>query len=406
MDSKRDEKRLLRYTYIFCLVCFMNLSLLGFPKTGLDKTAMTIGLIVCGLIAYGHFVVRKFFPDGDKYIQIFASILTVVGLVLLYRIDRSYALRQVIWFTVGIVGFILIVVILPDLRRFSKYKYFYLVCTIILMALGTILGEEKYGAKNWITLGGIAFQPSEFGKLFLVAYLSSTLRKYEEHKDLVEPAIVVMVVLGFMVLQRDLGSALLFFGISVTMLYISTSKIKYVITCLGLFAAGSFVSYNLFSHLRVRIQIWKDVWAYANDEGYQVVQSMIAIATGGLFGTGLGQGHPEFIPVNATDFIFAVLSEEMGGLMAFAIIILYFLLFYRCMRAAVYAENKFSALLAVGYSSMIATQVLVIVGGVINLIPLTGITLPLISYGGSSMITTFFALGILQKISEEGIGSE
>ena len=406
MDDKRDEKRLLRYTYIFCLICFINLSLLGFPKGGIDTTAITMGLIACGLIAYAHFVIRKFFPDGDKYIQIFACILTVIGLVLLYRLDRSDALKQVIWFTVGIVGFILIVVILPDLKRFAKYKYFYLICTVILMALGTLLGEEKHGAKNWITLGGYAFQPSEFGKLFLVAYLSSSLRKYEKYKDLIEPAIIVMISLGFMVLQRDLGSALLFFGISVTMLYIATSKIKYVLTCLGLFAAGSVVSYQLFGHLRVRVDIWRDVWAYANAEGYQVVQAMIAIATGGLFGTGLGEGHPEFIPVNSTDFIFAVLSEEMGGLMALAVIILYFLLFYRCMRAAVYAEGKFSALLAVGYSAMIATQVLVIIGGVINLIPLTGITLPLISYGGSSMITTFFALGILQKISEEGIGSE
>lgn len=406
MDDKRDEKRLLRYTYIFCLICFINLSLLGFPKGGIDTTAITMGLIACGLIAYAHFVIRKFFPDGDKYIQIFACILTVIGLVLLYRLDRSDALKQVIWFTVGIVGFILIVVILPDLKRFAKYKYFYLICTVILMALGTLLGEEKHGAKNWITLGGYAFQPSEFGKLFLVAYLSSSLRKYEKYKDLIEPAIIVMISLGFMVLQRDLGSALLFFGISVTMLYIATSKIKYVLTCLGLFAAGSVVSYQLFGHLRVRVDIWRDVWAYANAEGYQVVQAMIAIATGGLFGTGLGEGHPEFIPVNSTDFIFAVLSEEMGGLMALAVIILYFLLFYRCMRAAVYAEEKFSALLAVGYSAMIATQVLVIIGGVINLIPLTGITLPLISYGGSSMITTFFALGILQKISEEGIGSE
>lgn len=406
MDNKRDEKRLLRYTYVFCLICFINLSLLGFPKDGVDTTAITMGLIVCGLIAYAHFVIRKFFPDGDKYIQIFACILTVIGLVLLYRLDKSDALKQVIWFTVGIVGFILIVVILPDLKRFAKYKYFYLTCTIILMALGTLLGEEKHGAKNWITLGGYAFQPSEFGKLFLVAYLSSSLRKYEKYKDLIEPAIIVMISLGFMVLQRDLGSALLFFGISVTMLYIATSKIKYVLTCLLLFAAGSVVSYQIFGHLRVRVDIWRDVWAYANAEGYQVVQGMIAIATGGLFGTGLGEGHPEFIPVNSTDFIFAVLSEEMGALMAFAVIILYFLLFYRCMRAAVYAEDKFSALLAVGYSSMIATQVLVIIGGVINLIPLTGITLPLISYGGSSMITTFFALGILQKISEEGIGSE
>lgn len=406
MDSKRYEKKLLRYTYIFCLICFFNLSTLYWPKETIDKTAIIMGVMICGLIAYAHFIIRKFFPDGDKYIQIFASILTVVGIVMLYRLNKGEALKQVIWFTVGIIGFILIVVLLPDLKRFSKYRYFYLICTIALMALGTLLGQEKHGSKNWITLGGYAFQPSEFGKILLVAYLSAALKKYENYKELIEPAIIVMVSLGFMVLQKDLGSALIFFGISVTMLYIATSKIKYVATCFALFAVGSAVSYKLFNHLRIRVAIWKDVWSYATAEGYQVVQSMIAIASGGLFGTGLGQGHPEFVPVNSTDFIFSSLCEEMGGLMGFAVIILYFLLFYRCMRAAVHAEDKFSALLAVGYSSMIATQVLVIVGGVINLIPLTGITLPLISYGGSSMITTFFALGILQKISEEGTGIE
>lgn len=406
MDSKDYEKKLLRFAYVFCIICFVNLSILHWPNGSIDKTSIILGLMVCGLMGYGNFIIRKFFPDGDKYIPIFASILTVIGIVVLYRINTADALKQVIWFTVGIIGFILIVVLFPDLKRFAEYKYFYLICTIVLMALGTLLGQEKHGSKNWISLGGYGFQPSEFGKLFLVAYLSSALKEYKEYKDLIQPAIVVMISLGFMVLQKDLGSALIFFGISVTMLYIATSKLKYVLTCFVLFGAGSVISYKLFNHLRIRVAIWKDVWAYATNEGYQVVQSMIAIASGGLFGTGLGQGHPEFVPVNTSDFIFSSICEEMGGLMGFAIIILYFLLFYRCMRGAVYTEDKFSALLAVGYSSMIATQVLVIIGGVINLIPLTGITLPLISYGGSSMITTFFALGILQKISEEVAKSE
>ncbi|KEI13541.1 cell division protein FtsW [Clostridium novyi B str. ATCC 27606] len=406
MNSRRDEKKLLRFTYIFCLLCFLNLGILHWPKENFDKNAIIIGLIVCVLIAYAHFVIRKFFPDGDKYIQIFASILTIIGIVLLYRLKVDYAIRQIIWFTVGMVCFIMIVVLLPDLKRFAKYKYVYLVFTIILMAMGSLLGGRTHGARNWISIGGIVFQPSEFGKIFLVAYLASALRKYKNYKDLIQPAAVVMICLGFMVLQRDLGSALIFFGMSVTMLYIATSKFKYVATCLGLSALGSVMSYKMFGHVRVRVAIWKNVWADPTGEGMQVVQSMIAIASGGLFGTGLGQGHPGFIPVRESDFIFAVLSEEMGGIMAFGVIILYFLLFYRCMRAAVYIDDKFSALLAVGYSAMIATQVLVIVGGVVNMIPLTGITLPLISYGGSSMVTTFFALGILQKISEEGTAIE
>lgn len=406
MNSMRDEKKLLRFTYIFCLVCFVNLGILHWPREDFDKNAIIIGLIVCVLIAYAHFVIRKFFPDGDKYIQIFASILTVIGIVLLYRIDSSHAIKQIIWFTVGMVGFIMIVVLLPDLKRFARYKYVYLVFTVILMAMGTLFAKATNGSKNWISLGGVVFQPSEFGKLFLVAYLASSLKNYKKYKDLIQPAIVVMICLGFMVLQKDLGSALLFFGISVTMLYIATSKVKYVLTCFGLFAAGSVMSYKLFPHVRVRFDIWNNVWNYVHTQGYQIVQSMIAIASGGLFGVGLGQGYPQFVPINTTDFIFAILSEEMGGLMGFAVLLLYFLLLYRSMRAAVYTEDKFSALVAVGYSSMIATQVLVIVGGVINMIPLTGITLPLISYGGSSMITTFFALGILQKISEEGTAVE
>ncbi|WMJ80511.1 FtsW/RodA/SpoVE family cell cycle protein [Clostridium sp. MB40-C1] len=406
MKGNREEKKLLLYTYVFCLLCFLNLSILKWPEEGFDKTAIIVALVVCGLITYAHFIIRKFFPDGDKYIQIFACILTVIGLVVLYRIKPIEAVKQVVWFVVGITLFIIIVVVLPDLKRFSKWKWEYLIITIVLMSLGTLFGRDKYGAKNWIFIGGYGFQPSEFAKLFLVVYLAAALEKYEESKDLIVPAIAVMVSLGFMVLQRDLGSALIFFGMSVTMLYIATSKVKYVGACFGLFAVGSVISYKLFSHVRVRFLIWRDIWSYAEGKGFQIVQSMIAIASGGLFGTGLGLGHPEFIPVNTTDFIFAVLCEEMGGLMGFAVIILYFLLFYRCMRAAVYTDNKFSALVAVGYSAMIASQVLVIIGGVTNLIPLTGITLPLISYGGSSMLTTFIALGILQKISEEATNIE
>jgi cell division protein FtsW (lipid II flippase) len=275
--------------------------------------------------------------------------------------------------------------------------------TLVFMAMATFFGSEKYGAKNWVTIGGFGFQPSEFGKLFLAAYLASSLKDYKTFKNLFEPAAVVMVTLGFMMLQRDLGSALLFFGLSVTMLYISTSKLKYVAVCAVLFMVGGFISYKLFGHVRLRVMIWRDPWPYANNESYQVVQSLIAIASGGFFGTGLGMGYPKFVPVVTTDFIFSAICEELGMVVGFGIIILYFLLFYRCMRASLYVEDSFSRLLAVGYSAILGCQVLVIIGGVVNAIPLTGITLPLISYGGSSMLTTFFALGILQKISEDAL---
>jgi cell division protein FtsW (lipid II flippase) len=399
LDTSRDEKKLLRYTYLLCLVCFLNLAILKQP---FDKGAMIMAIVTCLLIGYSYIIIRKFFSDGDKYIFIFSSILSVIGMVMIYRINTASSIKQIIWFAIGVTGFILIVVLLPDLKSFSKYKYVYLVFTLIFMSMAMLMGTEINGSKNWIVIGGFTFQPSEFGKLFLVAYLAAELQDYENFKDLIIPGVVVMVSLGFMVLQKDLGSALIFFGISITMLYIATSKFSYVATCIGLFAAGAVISYKLFDHVQTRVLIWMNPWPYATGKSYQIVQSMFAIASGGLTGTGLGLGHPEYVPVNTTDFIFAVLCEELGILIGFGIIILYFLLFYRCMRAAVYVEDKFSRLLAVGYSAMIAAQVLVIVGGVMNAIPLTGITLPLVSYGGSSMLITFFSLGIIQKISEEG----
>lgn len=426
MNSAKYERRLLFLTYLFGTICFVRL---GFYKAELlnqsfDKGSVILCAVICILIAYSHFVIRKFFPDGDKYIFVFAALLAMIGLIMLYRLDitnemlhkidlannaknpipaTSYAVKQVIWFLIGVAGYISIVVLFPDLKRFAKYKYVYLVFTIIFMAAATFFGKQKYGAVNWIIIGGFSFQPSEFGKLFLVIYLGAALKNYKSFVNLIEPAFIVMISLGFMVLQRDLGSALIIFGIAITMLYIATSKLKYIVTGFGLFAAGSVVSYKLFDHVRIRVAIWQDPWKYFSGKGYQTVQSMISIASGGMVGAGLGEGHPEFVPVNYTDFIFTVICEDLGILMGFAVLILFFLLFYRCMRAAIHTKDNFSRLTAVGYSAMIACQALVIIGGVINAVPLTGVTLPFVSYGGSSMLLTFLSLGIIQKISEDGM---
>jgi len=295
------------------------------------------------------------------------------------------------------------------------------------MSLGTLMGKDTFGAKNWVSVAGFSFQPSEFAKVTLVAYLASSLKDYgipskfsmklgskfgkgnpklDGIISLIEPAIVVMISLMFMLLQTDLGSALLFFAISLTMLYIATSKKKYVITALLLFILGAVAGYFLFGHVRTRVMIWQDPWMYGYDAGRQIVQSLIAIAYGGFFGTGLGGGYPRSIPVIESDFIFAGICEELGLLTGLAMLILYFLLFYRCIRAAIHAKDNFSRLLAVGYSTMIVSQVLVIIGGITGAIPLTGITLPLVSYGGSSMLITYISLGIIQKISEDGNSDE
>lgn len=398
MESINLEKKLLRCIYLLVVVGFTNLFLVKQP---FDIGALIIGVVLIVLFTYTHFIIRKFFPDGDKFLFVLACALVSIGMIMLYRLDKAFAIKQIIWVVAGITAFIFIIVLMPKLSKFKKYYYYFLGLCIVFMAMATFFGTEQFGAKNWVYIGGFGFQPSEFGKVFLTLYLAAALEKYDNNvKSLIQPAIVVMICLGFMVFQKDLGTALMIFGISVTMLYIASSKLRYVVTCLILFFVGGTISYFLFNHVRQRIMIWIDPWPYVYDESYQVVQSLYGIVSGGLFGNGLGLGHPEFVTVNESDFIFSAISEEMGLLMGIAILIIYFLLFYRSIRGAIYTEDTYTKLVDVGFSAMIATQVLVIVGGVTNAIPLTGITMPLVSYGGTSMLTAFIILGILQKISE------
>ena len=204
-----------------------------------------------------------------------------------------------------------------------------------------------------------------------------------------------------MVLQKDLGSALIFAFISLAMVYVATNRLKYILTALGIGTAGAVASYFAMDHIKIRVKMWLDPFSDRNGFGYQIVQGLYAIASGGLLGRGLYQGSPSLIPVRESDYIFAILAEELGVIFCMGILIIYFLMFYRSIRVALNVRSIFSSLLSVGFSVMIAMQVLVIVGGILNVIPLTGITMPLVSYGGTSMLTVFFALGIIQKTSEE-----
>lgn len=405
---KKDEVILLLLTYILCLSLFTNLAILKDP---IDDGAIKMGFIVCGLITISQILIRKFYPEGDKFLITFAGILSVIGIAMLYRLDTNIAMKQLVWYGAGSIVFIVCVVAIHNFEDFKKYEKLFLISTLIFMPMALLLGSEIYGAKNWVMIGGVGFQPSEFGKITFALYLAAALKDYEDKGNLKEdfiqlwqPALVVTFSLGCLVLQKDLGSALIFFGIAITMLYVATGKKKYIVICFALFILGSFIAYNLFSHVRQRILIWRHPWDYIDTPGgsYQLIQGLCAISSGGMFGSGLGQGYPGFVPVNTTDFIFAAICEELGMVFGLGIMIIYFLFFYRGMRAAFRIKNRFSQLTTIGLSAMIACQVLVIIGGVFTVIPLTGITLPLISYGGSSMITIFFALAILQKISEEG----
>lgn len=394
----QERKSLSKYVYLMTMALFLNVAIAARP---IDPAALVIGLLLCVLIAYAHLIVRRFFSDGDPYLVSFATMLSVIGIAVIYRINSALGLRQIMWFVLGISLFSGIVIVLPDLKRFAKLRYLYMVLTLAFVSMAMLIGTERFGSRNWVIIGGFSFQPSEFGKIFFVLYLASALRKYKDLKSLIEPALITMIALGFMVLQKDLGSALLFAAMALSMLYVATNRMKYILTAFGVGALGSVVAYFLFDHIKVRVKMWLDPFSDAHGFGYQIVQGLYAIASGGLFGRGLYNGSPTLIPVRESDYIFAVIAEELGIIFSMAVLILYFLMFYRSIRVALNVRSIFSSLLTVGFSVMVAMQVLVIVGGVLNLIPLTGITMPLVSYGGTSMMTIFFALGIIQKTSEE-----
>ncbi len=384
--------------YLFLFFGFLNLSFLGKP---IDPIAGVFFAVLTVIIAVTSWVLKKYYPMGDRLIFLLAMLLCSIGLIMLFRLNQSTALKQLVWLVIGIVMFLFVVLYLKKgLVKYAKYKYIFLAGTILFMAMATFIGVEILGAKNWVKIGPYGFQPSEFGKIFLILYLSTALSNFTSRKQLIEPGIVIIISLGFMVMQKDLGTALIIFAVSVTMVYLATSKKLYVLASLGLFGAGGLASYVVFDHIRRRFMIWLNPWDYVYNESYQLVQSMYAIAMGGFFGRGLGMGHPGYVAVNESDFIFSVICEEMGLLMGLAILILHFLLFYRSIRSAIHAENNFTKLLTAGLSVMIATQTLVIVGGVTGFIPLTGITLPFVSYGGTSLLISFLSLSIIQKVSE------
>lgn len=420
----KEEKRLVRFTYILIAICFINLS---FITTPINTAALVMGVILIVLIGTIHFMLRRYFPKGDKYLYILACILATIGITMLYRLDvakgTSLAIKQIVWFIIGVTIYVFVIVLMPELDKLKKYRYIFLIATLVFMPMALLLGKEVYGAKNWVIIGGFSFQPSEFGKIFLVLYLALALNKDSNSKDEylggisnfmekvlgplgkyyrtgIEPIAVIMISLGFMVLQTDLGTALMIFGVSITMIYMATGNFKYILATFGLASVGSVAAYTMFYHIRRRVLIWRDPWPYVSEESYQLVQGFYGMAEGGVIGKGLGLGYPNKVPMCESDFIFSAISEEMGILVGFAIILIYLLMFYRSMRGAINIRDNGAKLLDVGLSTMIAIQSLVIVGGVTGAIPLTGITLPFVSYGGTSILSAFIILGILQKISE------
>lgn len=372
-----------------------------------DKTKLFFMIALIGFVYISGKLVQKF-TRGDYYIMLIANMLFSIGILEIYRLNNKLAYRQIIWFCIGIVAFWVIYLILKYIRIWSKMYYFYAGISYLLFIATFLFGRRINGAKNWIRLGSnFAFQPSELIKIafvFLIAAFYKNRDKFE--KDFFKKYSLhffFYTFLGFLFLQKDLGTVLVFSGVFIFAQYMYEPHRKYIFVNLLILSFGAILGYILFTHVKVRVKIWLDPFKYADGMGYQIIQGFYAIASGGFFGKGLGLGRPDYIPFAESDYIFASICEEMGILMGMGVVMLFLILTYRGIKTSMEQHNKFYKYVAFCLSLIFAFQSLIMFGGILKLIPLTGITIPFVSYGGSSILSSFIALGILQYASEENI---
>ncbi len=385
-----------------------------------DLTAASLTLVITVLVMFAvlHIIVRIVAPDADPFLLPIAALLTVVGITMIYRLDSELVLSQWVWVVLGGVAMAVVLIAFRNYAQLTQYKYLTALAGVALLLVPIIpgVGSEINGARLWIRFGTFSFQPSEIAKLLIVIFLAAYLAEKRELLAISTRRVlgvwlpearhfgplVLMWAISLLVLvgEKDLGSSLLFFGIFLIMLYVATERGAYVAIGLLLFAAGAYIAYRIFGHVQTRIDIWIDPWLDQADRGYQITQSLFGIASGGLAGSGFGLGSPSRIPAVATDFIFSAISEETGLVGATALILAYLLFTLRGLRIASACNDEFGALLMVGLVGVFGLQAFVIIGGVTKLIPLTGITLPFISYGGSSILSNFILLGLVLRVSD------
>jgi cell division protein FtsW (lipid II flippase) len=386
-----------------------------------DRLNLAIPFIVVLFVFYSaaHIVMRRTARGADSLVLPLAAILNSLGLAAIFRLaPKNLGPDQMVWSAVGISFFVGTLLLVRDYQMLARYKYILgFVGLGLLMLPATPLGVEINGAKLWLRFGGLSFQPGELAKVCLVIFFAAYLAERKELLAIASrriagfhvpdlkhfgPLLVMWgVSLAVMFYEKDLGSSLLFFSIFLAMLYIATARIVYVAFGSLLFLVGSYFGYQAFSHVQLRVQVWLDTFNpdTIQDESFQLAQSLFALSTGGLFGTGLGRGRPDLIPAAETDFIFSVIGEELGMLGTAAVLLCFILLVARGLRVAMAARTDFGQLLAAGLTTILGIQTFIILGGVTRLLPLTGITLPFMSYGGSSLLSNFILIALLVRIS-------
>ena len=393
----------------------------GFGKRGqLPATFVLYVTIFAAGYAGALLVTRVFAPRADPALFPTAAVLVGLGFAMIFRLSGGLAAEQATWIVVGLLAYALTLIVVRDARMLDAYTYTIGLLGLLLLLLPVApgIGRTINGARLWVQIGPIGFQPAEIGKVLVVIFLASYLNQKREllqvatsrfgpfrlppAKHLGPILLAWGASLAILFLQKDLGASLLYFGIFVVMLWVATGRAAYLVIGLILFVVGAYAGWLLFDHVQLRV----DIWLHALDpakvfaQGYgQLAQAEFGMASGGIVGTGLGQGSPGLIPFASTDFIFAAIGEELGLLGTTAVLLLVLVLVGKGLRVGLRAPDGFSTLLAVGLSTLVALQAFVIVGGVTRIIPLTGVTLPFVSYGGSSLISNFVLLGLLVRVS-------
>lgn len=380
--------------------------LLAFREGVMDTTCLLMGLIAAVALLLQYNILTRLFGGIDKYVIMIVNLLVAVGLVVIYVIQPKLAFTQLIYYALGtavMIGMMLITMKIENLNG-NKWRYIIIGVSLGLMVLVFVLGKEEFGAKNWLRIAGFSIQPSELVKIVLVVLLASYFANEQGLLRQLPVLAFCAICMVMLLMQRDLGAVLLYFGTTLIVYYVCTNNVFLTLLGVGGGAAGAVVAYRLFGHVRNRVALWQDPWSryYTTFGAQQIVQGLIAIAAGGLFGTGVGLGYasdPAILPVSYSDYIFAVLTEEFGLIVGMLILAFYIVLILRGAIIGRYAKTKFHMILAFGCTTMISLQGFIIIAGVIKMIPLTGITLPFISYGGSSLLTCMAMIGILLGVS-------
>ena len=387
-------------------------------RSSMPARIVPFGVFVLSLLAVAHVVVRFVARGADPLILPTAALLHGLGFVMIARLSDRWAGLQATWSFVGIGAFVVTLLVLErpgDLRRY-QFTSLALGVGLLLLPMVPGVGFTSGGARIWVSIGPINFQPGEFAKILLAVFFAAYLAERRElivagHTKvlgvtlpelrhlapiLVAWGVSVVVMVG----EKDLGSSLMFFTLFVVMLWVATERTSFLLVGIGLFAAGAAIAYKLFSHVQTRVDIWLHPWDQYTGRGYQPIQALFALANGGMSGTGLGLGDPAAIPAAHNDFIFAALGEELGLMGGVAILAAFVLLVGAGMRTALRAQRDFEKLLATGLTTIVAVQTFIIIGGVLRVVPLTGVTLPFMSYGGSSLVSNYVLLAILIRISD------